>query len=311
MMVAVGQRSVLRCQELPFATVSKLDIQGDPQVICQTVGIAGACEAFEMNDVGGTDFLEAGAGPKVILIHSSVAGARQWRSLMDALADRFHLVAINLFGYGKTRAWHDREPQTLKDQARLVEAHLPADGSKVSIVGHSFGGSVAMKAAALYKDRTHRLVLIEPNPFYLLEQHGRHAAFQEAVRLRDAIKQTEKHNTGPSAAELFADYWTGEGSWDAMPDDRKSRFTQALKPNFFEWDGVMNEATPLCEWAQELPRDTTVISAADTVRTIDEIVFLMKENIPDWTFERIERGGHMAAVTKPDLINPIVEKALE
>ena len=33
-----------------------------------------------------TDFIEAGTGEKVILIHSSVAGAKQWRRLMETLA---------------------------------------------------------------------------------------------------------------------------------------------------------------------------------------------------------------------------------
>jgi len=51
------------------------------------------------------DFIEVGQGPTVILLHSSVAGARQWRSLMDVLADRYRVIAINLIGYGKTPAW--------------------------------------------------------------------------------------------------------------------------------------------------------------------------------------------------------------
>ena len=98
-----------------------------------------------------TDFIEAGSGDIVILVHSSVAGARQWRSLMEALATNYHVIAINLFGYGKTRAWVGDNPQSLEDQARLIEPFLPLDGGQISIVGHSFGGSVAMKAAALFK----------------------------------------------------------------------------------------------------------------------------------------------------------------
>ena len=219
-------------------------------------------------------------------------------------------MAINLFGYGKTMAWPENEIQTLEAQARLVEPLLPDDETKVSIVGHSYGGSVAMKAASLFKDQVHRLVLIEPNPFYLLRQHGRDDAFQEAKNLRDTIKASGKNDSWPRAAEVFANYWTGNGSWDSMPDDRKAKFTTALKPNFHEWDGVMNEETPISEWAKDLPSDTTVISTADTVPTIEEIVSVMQEHIPEWNYERIERGGHMAAMTKPDLINPIVERAL-
>lgn len=263
-----------------------------------------------MNDRLKPDFLEAGAGHLVILIHSSVAGARQWRSLMDTLAGRYHLVAVNLFGYGRTPPWPGDAPQSLEDQARLVERLLPEDGSKVSIVGHSFGASVAMKTAALFQGRTHRLVLIEPNPFYLLKEHGREEAFREARTLRDTIRENGKADTWSRAAEIFADYWTGDGSWDAMPEDRQSKFAQGLRPNFHEWDAVMNETTPLSDWARTLPGETTVISAADTVRSISDIVSLMREHVPHWTYEMTDRGGHMAAMTAPDLINPIVERAL-
>ncbi len=257
-----------------------------------------------------TDFNEAGNGEKVILIHSSVAGAKQWRSLMEMLANDFHVIAINLFGYGDTRAWEVDGTQRLTDQARLIEPFLPKDGGKMSIVGHSFGGSVAMMAAAMFKENVRHLVLIEPNPFYLLEKFGRSEAYREAVILRDAIKSKGKSGAWEAAAEVFANYWTGAGSWDAMLDDRKAKFARALIPNFHEWDAVMNEVMSFAEWQRELPSDTTVVSAMDTVRSIREIVELMEAHVPEWHFKKIERGGHMAAITKPDIVNQIVVSAL-
>ena len=256
------------------------------------------------------DFIEQGKGSKVILLHSSVAGARQWRSLMAALAPKHHTNAINLFGYGKTAAWGADHTQTLTDQARLIEPFLPTDGGKISIVGHSFGGSVAMKAAALYEEQINRLVLIEPNPFYLLAQNDRATGYAEAVALQKCIKENGSANTWEAAAVEFVNYWTGTGGWDAMTAERQAKFTQALKPNFHEWDAVMNEQTPISDWASNLPRDTTFISAADTVHSIQEIGSLFRENVTNWHFEQIERGGHMAAMTNPDRINPIVEIAL-
>ncbi|MDA5093917.1 alpha/beta fold hydrolase [Aliiroseovarius sp. KMU-50] len=260
--------------------------------------------------LGETDFIETGSGEKVILVHSSVAGAKQWRSLMETLSNDFHVIAINLFGYGDTRSWEVDGTQRLTDQARLIEPFLPKGTGKISIVGHSFGGCVAMMAAAMFNNKVRRLVLIEPNPFYLLQKFERAEAYQEAVILRDAIKSNGKSGTWAAAAEVFANYWTGAGSWDAMPDDRKAKFARALIPNFHEWDAVMNEVKSFAEWQRDLPNDTTIVSARDTVRSIREIVELMKEHVPEWRFKQIERGGHMAAMTKPDVINPIVLSAL-
>jgi pimeloyl-ACP methyl ester carboxylesterase len=135
------------------------------------------------------DFLEAGSGPAVMLVHSSVSGARQWRRLMDDLKSDHHVRAVNLFGYGKTPPWSNESPQSLDDQARLVEAALPPNADAVRLVGHSFGGSVAMKLAARLSCRVTKLVLLEANPFYLLKQAGRAEAFAEAMALRDCVKK--------------------------------------------------------------------------------------------------------------------------
>ena len=61
------------------------------------------------------DFLEAGSGPVVMLVHSSVSGARMWRRLMDDLKDDFHVRAVNLYGYGRTPPWFSDAPQSLED----------------------------------------------------------------------------------------------------------------------------------------------------------------------------------------------------
>ena len=59
------------------------------------------------------DHSDAGAGPPVVLIHSSVSGNRQWRSLVEALRDRHRVLAVNLFGYGETTPWPAPARQTL------------------------------------------------------------------------------------------------------------------------------------------------------------------------------------------------------
>jgi len=230
---------------------------------------------------------------------------------MDDLADRYRLFAVNLFGYGKTPKWDKSRDQTLEDQAKLLEGILPKDGSQVRLVGHSFGGSVAMKASTLFPDRVRKLVLIEPNPFYLLRQADRRAAFQEAKGLHDQVKEAGATGNWRKAAAEFADYWTGAGSWAAMSEDRKAKFAEALKPNFHEWDAVMAPDLSLQEWHRRLPRETTVISAADTVLSIRELVDLLASRDSEWKFETLEAGGHMAPLSRPKLINPVIERALE
>jgi pimeloyl-ACP methyl ester carboxylesterase len=246
-----------------------------------------------------------------MLVHSSVSGARQWRRLMDDLKGRFRVRAVNLFGYGKTPPWSAETTQSLDDQARLVEAALPPNADAIYLVGHSFGGSVAMKAAARLGGRVTKLVLLETNPFYLLEQSGRLGAFAEAMDLRNCIKKFGALGEWATAAEKFADYWGGAGTWQDMPSERRVAFAEALKPNFFEWDAVMNETTSAEQWAVLLPRATLLACDPNTVLPTREITAVLRRSCPVWAYKEVAEGGHMAPLTRPDLINPIVSSYLD
>jgi pimeloyl-ACP methyl ester carboxylesterase len=195
------------------------------------------------------DYAEEGTGSQVIFIHSSVSGNQQWRSLMEALKDRYRVLAINLFGYGYTTPWPENTMQILKDHADLVLALCGNSGEQMHLVGHSFGGSVVLKAALRLDQKVSSLVLIEPNPFYLMAQHKRRKAYNEAKALRDHVKKYGAVGDWRKVAKRFADYWVGEGTWDSMPEKRRSAFVEAMPPNFYEWDTVMNETTAIDTWS--------------------------------------------------------------
>jgi pimeloyl-ACP methyl ester carboxylesterase len=257
------------------------------------------------------DYLEAGsAGPAVVLVHSSVAGARQWRRLMEDMRGDFRVRAVNLYGYGNTPAWPADRVQSLDDQARLVAAAIPADADKVCLVGHSFGGAVAMKAAARLAGRVEKLVLLEANPFDLLIQSGRMEAYAEIAALRDSIKKFGALGEWAPPARRFADYWSGEGAWDRMSEERRAAFQEALGPNFHEWDAVMGDTTSLDEWARLLPQSTLVVMDRNTVLPIREINELLRTACPGWTYREVDAGGHMAPLMRPEAVNPLVRAFL-
>jgi pimeloyl-ACP methyl ester carboxylesterase len=256
------------------------------------------------------DYTDEGTGQAVILIHSSVSGNRQWRSLIEALKDRYRVIAVNLYGYGETTPWPATSPQSLYAQAQLITALCEGIDTPVHLVGHSFGGSVALKTAMLLGSRIESMTLLEPNPFYLLKQGGRTQAFLEARALRDHVKCYGALGEWRKVAERFADYWLGDGSWSTMPEKRRSAFAEAFAPNFYEWDAVMDEETTV-EELKTLTVRTMVVSDKATRLPIRAIVDLFTTACPHWSFRTIAEGGHMAPLTRPELINPIVRVFLD
>ena len=251
------------------------------------------------------DYLDEGQGETVVLIHSSVSGNRQWRALMDTLKDRYRVIAPNLFGYGETTPWAGHMPQTLAAQAELVLALCEEVEGPIHLVGHSFGGGVALSAASLLGSRVGKLVLYEPTLFYLLSQNGRHEAFLEAKDLADHVRRFGAIGDWPTAAANFADYWLGDGSWAVMPEKRQTAFAAALPSAVFEFDAGMGESSTL-KLCRSLPAKTMVINDARSPRSVLEIIELLEDACPHWAFIRISGTGHMAPVTHPELVNPMI-----
>jgi pimeloyl-ACP methyl ester carboxylesterase len=255
------------------------------------------------------DYIEQGRGEPVVLLHSSVSGNRQWRALIDALSDRYRVLAVNLFGYGETTPWPDNTSQSLYAQAALVLALPGVEMGRMHLVGHSFGAAVALKIAVLLAERVAKLVLIEPNPFNLLKQEGRTEAYLEARALRDHVKCFGSLGQWDRVGERFADYWGGDASWGTMPEKRRAAFAAALKPNFYEWDAVMSEETTLEQW-KAIAASTLVVSDPQTRRPIREIVEIFAQACHHWKFESMT-GGHMAPLTRPELVNPVIRQFLD
>jgi pimeloyl-ACP methyl ester carboxylesterase len=215
-------------------------------------------------------------------------------------------MAINLFGYGSTTPWRGSSSQTLSDQAKLVVALCDTTrSSRVHLLGHSFGGAVALKSAAILGNKVDRLVLWEPSLFYVLAQYGRSDAYAEAYALRNYVKQYGSVGAWEVVAERFANYWGGESAWIMMSPSQRTAFVEAVPNNFHEWDAVIDEETPMSEW-RRLQTQTLLVCSRDTNRPIREIADLFLEACPHWTYVEIPVGGHMAPLTHPEVVTQIV-----
>ena len=72
----------------------------------------------------------------------------------------------------------------------------------------------------------------------------------------------------------------------------------------------MDETMPVTQWAEPLPRATLLASDPYTARPIRKITALLRQACPAWTYKDIPAGGHMAPLSRPDLVNPIVRSFL-
>jgi pimeloyl-ACP methyl ester carboxylesterase len=256
------------------------------------------------------EYADAGAGPAVVLVHSSASGHRQWRRLVDMLQGRYRLIAVNLFGYGKTSSWPGTRPLAAADQAELVAAAAALVPEPVALVGHSLGGLVALEAAARLAGRVRVVVAFEPILFGDLKVHGPAPAYDEIAGLASRCRELARRSDWNAVGERFVDYWTGPGAFAATPAERRQNMLAMLPALVPEWDMAMTSARPLEGW-RAITAPVHLIHAADTRAPTREIVKLLAKHHPDWHVREVRSGGHMAPVTRPDLVNPLIAAAID
>jgi pimeloyl-ACP methyl ester carboxylesterase len=256
-------------------------------------------------------FREAGSGTAVVCIHSSASSSGQWRALMERLADRFRVIAVDLYGSGKTAAWPQDQPMHLDDELALLSSVFRAAGDRFHLVGHSFGGAVALKAALADRDRLLSLVLYEPVLFsVLIADAPESAAAREIFAVRDdTIRLVDEGNFNASA-QRFVDYWMGDGTWAATPEPRRPVLAAAMRAVKSQWHALFYEPTPLSAFAAvDVP--TLLLTGTKSKTSALAVARLVTAVLPLVRIEEIEGVGHMAPVTHPDTVNPLIERFLE
>ena len=106
-------------------------------------------------------FVKAGSGPALLLLHGLGCDHTTWLPVISSLARRYTVIAPDLLGHG--RSDKPRADYSVGGYANGMRDLLTVLGiDKVTVVGHSFGGGVAMQFAYQYPERTERLVLVAP-----------------------------------------------------------------------------------------------------------------------------------------------------
>ncbi|WP_101524815.1 alpha/beta fold hydrolase [Nocardioides houyundeii] len=104
-------------------------------------------------------YVMMGSGPALLLLHGLGCDHRTWLPVLESLATSYTVIAPDLLGHGASDK--PRADYSLGGYANGMRDLLTVLGvEKVTVVGHSFGGGVAMQFAYQYPERTERIVLV-------------------------------------------------------------------------------------------------------------------------------------------------------
>jgi pimeloyl-ACP methyl ester carboxylesterase len=246
-----------------------------------------------------------GRGPAVVLLHSSMSSKSQWRELIESLRDRYRLIAIDLLGYGES-AMPGGDSYSLEDEVSLVESVLAQElqaGERFHLIGHSYGGIVALQLA-VESECLRSLSLFEPIAFHLFPDRDSDLAALETVRreIASLLSAGDAHG----GAGCFVDYWSGTGAFARLRDTRQSVLAAQAPKVLLEYRAVADEARNAAAY-RRIEAPTCLVAGRWSPEPAQRLMSMFADLMPHASCFEVA-AGHMAPITHPALVNPIFEE---
>ena len=253
---------------------------------------------------GGTPlaYRRYGKGPPLVLIHGTAADHSRWRPVLPALEEHFTVYTIDRRGRGGSG---DSDDYAVALEFEDVATIVDSLGEPVNLLGHSYGGLVALEAALLTRN-VRKLVLYDPGievggeEIYPHEVVERMEAMLEAGD-RDGVIETTMREVAGLTPEVV-EYMRAQPIWQARVDAAHTipRELRAVKAYSFDPERFENLGTP----ALMLAGGDSPVALRKAAEAVDGV-------LPDSRLVVMDGQGHSAMDTGTDLFTAEVLGFLE
>ena len=181
---------------------------------------------------------QQGSGNPIVFIHGSYASTSTWKKIVQSLAHSHHCILIKLPGHCGMPDPDDFNAPNINTELAIIESVLaeliPQHNQAIHLIGHSFGGVVALALALKGSVKIQELTLFEPVSTWVFASVGDHTMTQQVNTFiqgyRDAINNKEPYVCGQ-----VIDFWGGKGAFEPLPDFIKQGMVPLTANNNRHW----------------------------------------------------------------------------
>ncbi|MDV6012374.1 alpha/beta hydrolase [Haloechinothrix sp. LS1_15] len=241
-----------------------------------------------------------GRGEPILLVHGSFDDHLSWSPLLSQLASRADVTSYDRRGHSASTA--PRGQGSIRADADDLLAVLDTViGGPAHLVGHSYGGSVALLAAAMRRDAVRSLAVYEPPLYGLLDHNPVAKVFgaETGVWMSHAAELIRAGNPAQGARIFAEKVGFGKGSWDGL-FTREQRMT--MVSNAHTWLDQYNDPTgrsvdiATLAWAR-FP--ITLLTGERTFELNRMVTAELAERLPLARSVTIPGAGHAGHLTHP------------
>jgi pimeloyl-ACP methyl ester carboxylesterase len=244
---------------------------------------------------GDIDYDESGAGPTMVLVPGSCSTGAAWRPVIAALENRFRCVTTSLPGYGGTAERRTPGDPSLSHEAEALESVIRKAGGRVHLVGHSFGGLVALAVALRGQAKLASLTVIEA-PAVMLLAGGREIRHIRAFGEMTAGYFAASRDGNADAIEAMIDFFGGAGTFASWPPRVRAYAVATTPVNILDWETAFDYSLPAEALAQvEVP--TLVVRGGESHPAMQRVNEILSERMTQATLATIEGASHFMIAT--------------
>jgi pimeloyl-ACP methyl ester carboxylesterase len=242
----------------------------------------------------------------VLLVHSSGMSSRQWRSFADDLAAGANVMAPDLLGSGKNPRWPPDAPFDFHMDVDELARRLEPLGRPAHLVGHSYGGLVALTIARKYPALVRSLALYDPVAFGVLYDPPDAEGLGDLLRTAaNPVFSDDARGGGEEWFEAFVDYWNGVGTYRTLPGPTRAAFLEVGRKVYLEVRSLMADRTPMRDYAH-LAIPVLLLSGERSPVAVHRVAARLAEALPNARRATIAGAGHMGPITHVADVNAAI-----
>jgi pimeloyl-ACP methyl ester carboxylesterase len=266
----------------------------------------------EMSEAGdwfdAAEVLVDGSGPPIVLLHSAMASKSQWKDFIAAFRNRHRLIAIDLYGYGSAPSPQHGDVFSLEAEVMRIEEILAAtlySGERYHLVGHSYGGAVALRLALTRPSGIDSLTLFEPTAFHLLDANDMGRA--EISRLTADLKTSLSKGDAATAAKLFIEYWSGVGAIGKFRDARRRELIARMPMVMHNSRALFAEPLSTLDY-RRLTAPICLVGGVFSPRSVHSVLTVLAYIFDDQCQLHWVPASHMAPITHSAEVNIVIDR---
>lgn len=238
------------------------------------------------------------AKERVIALHASGSTPAQWQALTDALGWCFDVHALCIEAPMADDSGNAPSDLSIADLAADALALVESSDTAVHLVGHSYGGAIALFLAAQRPEKIASVGVYEPAAFHVLNpvDAAAHSALREAKDFRQQLDTLIAANKLTPAAALFVDFWNGESTWSSLSSNAQASMTRKIERCVIELAACFGTGLPPLTLS-ELHVPVMVLRGEHAKTCMNSIACTLKNQLPQCATPIVYGAGHMGPMT--------------